>query len=132
MRTLRLARVAAEAEGLRLRHMAQRLAIRLVMALIASLFLLGMLVFVHIIVWYWLRLDFAWTQIWTAVTLGGADLVVAAMLLLLAARSSPSPVEEEALEVRNRAVRDARSTLAISSLLFPVLRFFVAGRRRRR
>lgn len=131
MRTLRLARVAAEAEGLRLRHVAQRLAIRLAMALVALVFLLGMLVFVHIIVWYWLRLDHQWTQIWTAVTLGGADLVIAALLLLLAARSSPSRVEEEALEVRNRALRDARSTLAISSLLFPVLRF-VAGRRRRR
>lgn len=131
MRTLRLARVAAEAEGLRLRHMAQRLAIRLVMGLVALLFLLGTLVFVHVIVWYWLRLSFQWTQIWTAVTIGGADLIIAALLVLLAARSSPSRIEEEALEVRNRAVRDARSTLAISSMLFPVLRF-VAGRGRRR
>lgn len=131
MRTLRLARVAAEAEGLRLRHMAQRLAIRLVVGMVALLFLLGTLAFVHIIFWYWLRLSYQWTQIWTAATLGGADLIIAALLALLAARSSPSRIEEEAMEVRNRALRDARSSLAVSSMLFPVLRF-VVGRRRRR
>ena len=56
MRTLRLARIAAEAEGLRLRHRAQRTAVRAASALIALAFLLGAVVFVHIAAWFWLRL----------------------------------------------------------------------------
>jgi hypothetical protein len=130
MRTLRLARVAAEAEGLRLRQMAQRIITRIIMAVVALVFLIGTLVFIHVMLWYWLRLHFGWTQIWTAVTLGGGDLVIAALLVLLAARSSPGRIERDALEVRRRALASAQSSLAFSAMLMPVLRLVLRGRRR--
>ena len=64
MRTLRLARIAAEAEGLRLRRMAQRTAIRLAIGLIALFFLFCAFAIFHVGVWFWLR---------DAVGLGTAD-----------------------------------------------------------
>lgn len=132
MRTLRLARVAAEAEGLRLRTMAQRIATRILMGLVALVFLGGTLVFAHIAVWYWLRLDYGWRQISTAGVLGGADLVLAALLAFLAIRSTPSRTELEALELRRRAWQGVASSLALSSLLMPLLRLGLGAMRRRR
>jgi hypothetical protein len=132
MRTLRLARVAAEAEGLRLRTMAQRMVTRILVGLVALVFLAGVLVFVHVAIWYWLRLDFGWNQISTAAILGGGDLVIAAVLGLMAARSSPGRIEREALELRRRAWISARSTLAISAALTPALRLGLRYMRRRR
>jgi hypothetical protein len=131
MRPLRLARVAAEAEGLRLRSMAQRTVTRIVMGLIALMFLCGALVFAHVVAWYWLRLDFGWPQMWTAAALGGCDLVLAALLALLAARSSPGRIERQALEIRQRAWQNATSSVAFSALLVPVLRLLVRTMRRR-
>jgi hypothetical protein len=111
--------------------MAQRLAIRIAMGLVGLVFLMGTLIFVHVLIWYALRIHAGWTQIWSAVAIGGGDLVIAALLFLMAARSSPSRIEEEARDVRNRAMRDARSSMAISSMLLPVLRVVVRRRGRR-
>lgn len=132
MRPLRLARVAAEAEGLRWRRMTQRIVIRVVFAFVALVFLLGTLAFVHVAVWYWLRIGVGLTQIWTAVTVGGGDLVIAVVLAVLATRSSPGRVEQEALEVRRRALTNMQSNLALSAMLMPLLRMAWRRRRRRR
>ncbi len=132
MRTLRLARVAAEAEGLRLRSMARRIAVRALLGLLALVFLAGTLVFVHVALWYWLRLSYEWQQVSVAALLGGADLVLAALLAMLAMRSSPSRTEVEALEIRRRAWRGVASTMALSTLMMPLLRLGVSVLRRRR
>ncbi|MBN8875003.1 MAG: hypothetical protein J0H67_19375 [Rhodospirillales bacterium] len=132
MRTVRLARTAAEAEVLRLRLMVQRMVIRIIMAVIALIFAVGVLAFVHVALWYVLRLHADLTQIWTAVALGGGDLVIAALLLLLASRSTPSRAEEEALEVRKRAWEATMRTLALSAMLMPALRMGTGMLRRRR
>jgi hypothetical protein len=131
MRTLRLARVAAEAEGLRLRSMAQRTVTRVILGLVALIFLCGTLAFAHIAIWYWLRLTYSWPQIWTALALGGGDLVITIVLAALAARSAPGRVEREALEVRQRAWQNAASSVAFSSMAVPLLRLLVKGLRRR-
>ena len=120
MRTLRLARVAAEAEGLRLRYSARRAAIRAVLALVALGFLFCAMVFLQIAAWYWLRMS--WDRPAAALILAGAEVVVAALLGLLAARSSPGRLEIEALAVRNRALEGATSSLAFSALATQVLR----------
>ena len=114
MRALRLARIAAEAEGLRLRHSAQRTVVRAILGLIALAFLFGALVFGQIAAWYWLRLS--WDRPAAALILAGAELVLAAILGLLAARSSPGRIEVEALAVRRRALESATSSLAFSAL----------------
>ncbi len=131
MRTLRLARIAAEAEGLRLRSQLQRTAIRIGFGLVALVFLTGALVFVHVGIWYWLRLGVGWTQQSCSFAIAAGDVVLAMFLMLLAARSGPGRVEMEALEVRRRAVQNVASSLALSSLLLPILQMGVGMFRRR-
>jgi hypothetical protein len=123
MRTLRLARIAAEAEGLRLRHRAKRTAFRVALGVVAAAFLLGAVAFAHIAVWYWLRSS--WQPQFVALTLAGADLLVAVLLGLLASRSAPDRTELEALAVRQRALEGAAGSIAWSALALEVLR--IAG-----
>lgn len=120
MRTLRLLRVAAEAEGLRLRYMARRTAVRATLGVIALAFLIGAVVFTHIAAWSWLRLT--WAELPTALMLAAADIVLAALLALLVARSSPGRVEAEALAVRQRAWESAIGTAALPAILLELLR----------
>jgi hypothetical protein len=132
MRPFRLARIAAEAEGVRLRGMMSRIVSRAVYGLIALFFVLGAVVFAHIAAWYEIRIGLDQSYLATAGILGGADLVLAVVLGLLAARSSPSRVEVEALEVRRKAIEGIRSALTLSQLALPVLRLLSDFRRRRR
>jgi hypothetical protein len=129
MRTLRLARIAAEAEGLRLRERARRTAVRVAFGMIAMVFMLGVLVFLHIAAWFWIRQS--WEEQYAALTLAGADFVLALVLALLAARSQPSRVELDALAVRQRAMESAVSSIAISSLGLQLLRLALNLLRRR-
>ena len=130
MRSLRLARIAAEAEGVRLRYSARRTAVRAVLGLVALGFLFGALVFCQIAAWYWLRAS--WDRPAAALILAGAELVLAAILALLAARSSPGRVELEALAVRRQALEGAASSLAFSTLVTQLLRLAIDLLRRRR
>jgi hypothetical protein len=130
MRSFRLARIAAEAEALRLRHRTRRAVVRGMLMLVALSFLLGAAIFCHIAAWFWLRLY--WQQPGSALILAGADVVLAAFLALLAARSSPGRVEVEALAVRERAVDSITSTLALSALVAQVLRIAADFFRRQR
>src|SRR6476646_4447846 len=130
MRTLRLARIAAEAEGLRLRERAQRTAVRVALGMVAMIFVLGVLVFLHIAAWYWIRQS--WQREYTALVLAGADFVLALVLAFVAAHSSPGRIEVEALAVRQRAVESAVSSLAMSSLAMQGLRLLTSMLRRRR
>ena len=120
MRTLRLARIAAEAEGLRLRHVAQRTAGRAAAGIVALVFLTGAVAFAHVAVWAWLRLSFEARHV--ALMFAGGDLIVAAVLAFLAMRSSPGRVEVEALAVRQRALEGAGASIAWSTMTLQVLR----------
>ncbi len=132
MRLSRLARIAAEAEGVRLRGMATRTTKRVVFALTALFFIAGVLVFAHLAVWYELRTALDQTYLISIAILGGADLLLAMILLFLAARSSPSRVETEALEVRRKAIEGIGSALNVASMLLPLLSFATSFRNRRR
>jgi hypothetical protein len=131
MRPFRLARIAAEAEGVRLRGLVTRVVTRALLAVIALLFVAGAIAFGHVAAWYWLRIGMDQTFLATAGILGAADLLVAVIFGLLATRSTPSRVELEALEVRRKAIRAIGSTLSLTQLLIPILRI-VANLRRRR
>ena len=119
MRTLQLARIAAEAEGLRLRHTARRHTVRAVLGVGALSFALGAIVFCHIAAWFWLSMS--WDEPVAALTIAGADLVVAAVLALVAIRSSPRRVEAEALALRTRALDHVATSLTIPALVTPLL-----------
>ena len=88
---------------------------RAILGVVALAFLFGALVFGQIAAWYWLRMSFDRPA--TALILGGAELVLAALLGLLAARSSPGRIEVEALAVRRRALESVTSSLAFSALV---------------
>lgn len=80
MRPFRLARIAAEAEGVRLRGMATRIVTRAILAVVALFFVLGAVVFGHIAAWYEIRTALDQSYLVTTGILGGADLVVALIL----------------------------------------------------
>lgn len=120
MRTFRLARVAADAELLRLRLRARRAAVRVILALVALGFLAGAAVFCHVALWFWLRNH--WEPPQSALILAGIDVVLAVLLALLAARSTPSRTELEALDVRHRAVEGITASLAFSAIAMQLLR----------
>jgi hypothetical protein len=122
MRAYRLAHVAVEAETIRWKSMATRTVMRVAYALIALLFVIGVLVFAHIAAWFWLRTTLDQNFYAAACILGGADLIVALVFAFLASRSAPGRQEREALEVRRRAVQSIATALSVSQLAIPVLR----------
>ena len=126
MRAVDLAKVAAEAEILRIRHMLTRQGMRAAFGLAALLFALGVLVLAHVAGWQVLRLYLP--PIYVTLILLGVDLVVAAIFGILAARSSPSGAEREALAIRQRALHEARSSLALGALI-PVAGALLRSRR---
>ncbi len=132
MRPFRLAQIAAEAEGVRLRGMAARIATRAAFGIVALVFLAGALVFAHLAAWYELRTALELSYLLAVASLGGADLLVAIVLLLLASRSTPSRVEIEALEVRRKAIEGISSAMSIMALLMPLIRLATSFRRHRR
>ena len=115
MRAVNLAKVAAEAEILRTRHMLKRQGMRAALGLAAVLFALSVLVLAHVAGWQVLRLYVP--PIYATLIFLGVDLVVAAIFGILAARSSPSGAEREALAIRQRALHEARSSLALGALI---------------
>jgi hypothetical protein len=131
MRTLRLARIAAEAEGLRLRRQAQRTVVRLVIGLIGLIFFGWALAFAHVAAWFWLREGVGWGDPGSAAAIAAADLVIMAFLVLLMVRSSPGRVEMEALQVRQRALESAASSFALATIMLPTLRLVVNLLRRK-
>jgi hypothetical protein len=132
MRPFRLARIAAEAELVRLRGMMTRIMTRAIFGVVALFFLLGAMVFAHVAAWYEIRIGLDQSYLATAGILGGADLLLAIILLLLASRSSPSKVEVEALIVRRRAIEGIGSALTLTQLALPLVRLASNFGRRRR
>jgi len=130
LRPVRLTRIAADAEILRWRAFAARTITRIVCALIALIFVIGVLTIAHVAVWLALRVDAGLQYYWVALILGGVDLIIALVLLLIASRSTPSKVEREALEVRQRAVAGLTTTLSLAQLALPMLRVANSARRR--
>jgi hypothetical protein len=131
VRPVQLARIAAEAEGVRLRRFARRIVVRATLGVIALMFFLGAIVFAHIAVWYWLRSGLAQSFPAAAGILGGADLLMAIILAIAATRSSPSRVELEALAVRRQAITAIGGTFTLAALVIPILRMVTNLRRRR-
>jgi hypothetical protein len=127
VRSVNLLKIAAEAEVLRLRSMLARQARRAAFGASALIFSLIVLALAEIAGWQTLRLYV--TGIVATLILLGINFVIAAGFGALAARSSPSHTEREALRVRREALDGARGALSITAA-FPLLR--LVGRKRRR
>jgi protein-S-isoprenylcysteine O-methyltransferase Ste14 len=115
VRAVSLARVAAEAELLRIQHMLKRQGMRAAFGMIAVLFGVGVLVLCDVAGWQVLR----WyvQPIYATLVLLGINMVVMAVFGALAARSSPGYAEREALRIRQQAVQEARGSFAVTALL---------------
>jgi hypothetical protein len=122
MHPIGLLRVAAEAEGLRLRHQASRSVTRVVAGVIGLGFLVVAAGFAHMAIWYWLTMDLAWVEYRAAGVVAAGDLVLALICVLIAARSRPGRVEAEALEIRRKALGSAGNSLATATVLVPLVR----------
>jgi hypothetical protein len=125
MRTVQLAKIAAQAEKLRLERMARRQAIRAAFAAVAGLFVLAALCFLHVLVWVEIHRNLGPAN--ASAILIGIDLVIAFALLGFAARSAPSRIEVEAVEVRERAMEQMREAVALTAVVGPLGR--VLGRK---
>lgn len=132
MRPLRLARIAAEAEGLRLRRMAQRTVVRLAILLIALFWLFCAIAIFHVGVWFLLRNDLEWETQTAGLAMAGFDFAIAVVLIIVAAVSGPGRVEREAREVRDRAWENTTTSLGTTALLLPALRLTVGLMRKAR
>jgi len=115
MRSLSLARIAAQAELLRLRHLLRRQAVRVVLGAAAALFLLATLAGLHVA--GALALAEHVTTIQAVLIVAAVDAVLAIALGLLAARDAPSAVEREALQVRRAATDQLVETVVLTALL---------------
>jgi len=132
MHPFRLVRIAAEAEGVRLRGMLSRIVTRAVVGVIAVAFMLGAVVFAHVAAWYWLRMGLEQDFLTATGILGGGDLLMAIILGFLASRSTPSRIEREALDVRRKAIQGMAGTLSVAQLAIPLMRIAANLRRPRR
>ena len=109
MRSINLLKVAAEAEFLRLRALLARQGRRAAFGAGAVIFMLGVLVLGEVAGWQVLRLYVA--SISATLILLGINFVICALFGALAARSSPSHAEREALRIRRQALDAARGAL---------------------
>jgi fatty acid desaturase len=124
VRLLSLARIAAEAEGVRLKALGKRQAMRGVFAAVASVFALLMLVMLEIA-------GFAFLEPlvgggFAALIVAGVDLVLLAIFAALALRNTPGHAEREAARISRQARTQITDTLATYTLVAPAARA-VAG-----
>jgi hypothetical protein len=115
VRSVNLLKLAAEAEVLRYRSMAARQGRRAAFGAIALLFMLAVLALGEVAAWLALYQRFA--AIETTLILLGINLVIAIVFGLLAARSSPSLAEREALRVRQQSLDAVRGALSLAALI---------------
>ena len=120
MRTLRLARIAAQAEGLVLRRHLRRIIVQAILGAIAAVFLISALAVAHFA--GWLALVRVVAPVYAALIVLGVDVVIAAILGLLAMRSSPDRIEREAVMVRDQAKQQLVIAAATASTFAPVAR----------
>jgi hypothetical protein len=120
MRTASLARIAAQAEVLRLRRQGRRAAFRASYGVVAGVFVVGALAAAHVAIVLALLANFQ--PIVAVLIVGAGDVVVAVVFGLLAARDRPDAIEREARQVKETALAELGETMALASLVGPVLR----------
>jgi hypothetical protein len=115
VRTLRLARLAVEAEGLRLKRRLRRLVVRASLGGGALIFLMGAIACLHFA--GWLALAVVMPPAWAAMVLTGIDLVIALILASVARSELPDRMEIEAKAAREQAVRMLRGHITTTVLI---------------
>lgn len=109
MRSVELAKVALASEGLRLRRLARRQALRVAYGAGAAVFGIAMLVVLHFVV-YLLLVQLV-SPVLSAVIVLVLDLVVAGILGGMAFRNVPDTIEAEARAIRVQSLIELRRSL---------------------
>jgi hypothetical protein len=120
MRLLSLVRAAIEAEGLHLRRQARMRGLQVALAAAAAIFALLLLVMLHLAAFAALRPG--WGPAGAALAVAGVDLAIALVLVLAARHAGQDRIAEEALKVRQEAVRQIGDGAARALVLAPLLR----------
>lgn len=109
MRTVELARVALAAEGLYLRRVARRQALRGAFAAAAAVFALVLLAVLHVVMFEAARL---WlSPLLSATAVLAVDVVITGVLAVFAIRGAPDAVETEAMQIRTQAMAELKRSL---------------------
>lgn len=128
-RVVRLAEVASRAELLRRKRQVRGAAVRAGLGAAAAVFALLLLVWLHVTAWAALAGPLG--AVGAAFVVVALDLAAAAVLGLLAARGRTDPVADEAIAVRNAALRGAEMEFrTLGGLLRPTHDEAEAGTRR--
>ena len=124
MRTVSLAKVAAQAELLRVRRRGRRTMHRAAYGAAAGVFAIATLAAAHVAIV--LALTPRFQPLYAVLIVGGGDIVIAIVLGLLAARDAPDSIEREAHELRQKALGQLGETLALTTVVTPALRLIGA------
>jgi hypothetical protein len=122
VRALRASRIVVDAEALRLRLHARRLALQVFLAAVASVFLATALGLTHLAAWFWLRESCGWMVQSTAALLAAVDLVIGGVLGAVALCLGPGTAETEARLVRQQAWRALVETISWPVIVLRLLR----------
>jgi cobalamin biosynthesis protein CobD/CbiB len=114
MRSVELARAAAQAEALYLRRVARRQAMRGAFGAVAAVFGIAIVVMLHVLL-YVILAGFMQPAVAALIVLA-VDLVMAIVFAVLARRNAPDRIEEEARLLRDEALAGLRSSLTMTSL----------------
>jgi uncharacterized membrane protein (DUF485 family) len=115
MRPVRLAGIVAEAEFLRLRRMARRMAIDAALVAIAVIFLLAALALGHVALYLTIAPRFG--SLMSVVYLLAGDVVLAVVFAGLVVVNGPGRIERQALEVRQTARQQLAESLTTGALI---------------
>jgi hypothetical protein len=126
MRTASLAKIAAQAELLRVRRRGRRTMHRAAYGAVAGVFAIATLTAAHVAIV--LALTRSFELLYAVLIVGGGDLVIAVVLGLVAARDAPDAIEREAHEVRQKALGQLGETLALTTVVAPAARL-LGGRK---
>jgi hypothetical protein len=122
MRTVRLARVAAQAEILLLRRLLAVAIRHAIFGVVAAVFAIAVLVMLHVMAVMALERFAILSPIVSVAIVLGVDLVVAALFGAMAAGKITDPVADEARRVRDTSIEQARQSLTLAALLAPATR----------
>ena len=122
MRTVRLARVAAQAEILLLRRMLTAVVRHAIFGAVAAVFAIAALIGLHIVGVLALEQFAHLSPLASVAIVLAVDLVIAVVFGLLASGKISDPVADEARRVRDQSLEQARQSLTLASMLAPATR----------
>lgn len=116
MKVVDLAKIAAAAEGLRLKRQVLRVGRQVAYLVLAAVFGLFALVGFHVILWTLCDGPWNFGRVWSSVAVFGFDLIIALVLVLLGRSRTPGMAEIEARITRDRTLAELKNAAALTAV----------------